>query len=205
MDSETKITFSKHELVCLLDTDFLLTKRTINEKVQTLLLKLASELANEPQALPLPPIRTKVSKGDNYRGLPYWVLDYPALFEKDDVLAYRTICRWGHEFSFTLHLAGAYLEKHKAQLIAGYDKLFAIQDLYICVNTQQWEHHFEVDNYRLFNEVVDDADAWEVFLEGKDFVKLSVKLPLEEWDGVVQRGVAVWRIFNGVIAFSAKG
>ena len=59
MDSETKITFSKHELVCLLDTDFLLTKRTINEKVQTLLLKLASELANEPQALGKEGVKTK--------------------------------------------------------------------------------------------------------------------------------------------------
>lgn len=199
MDSETKITFSKHELVCLLDTDFLLTKRTINEKVQTLLLKLASELANEPQALPLPPIRTKVSKGDNYRGLPYWVLDYPALFEKDDVLAYRTICRWGHEFSFTLHLAGAHLQKHKAQLVAGYETLAATQGLYVCMNTQQWEHHFEADNYRLFNEVVEDADAWERFIEGKDFVKLSVKLPLEDWDGVVERGVEVWRVFEEIL------
>lgn len=200
VDSETKITFSKHELVCLHDTDFLLTKRVINEKVQTLLLKLASELANEPQAMPLPPIRTKVSKGDNYRGLPYWVLDYPALFEKDDVLAYRTICRWGHEFSFTLHLAGAHLQSHKAQLVAGYKKLAAMQDLYVCVNTQQWEHHFEADNYLPFNEVVDDAIVWERFIDGKDFVKLSVKLPLEAWDGLVEKGVEVWHLYRSILS-----
>lgn len=72
MSSETKITFSRHELVCFHDTDFLLTKRAVGEKVQALLMRLALTLANEPQAQALPTIRTKVSKGENYRGLPYW-------------------------------------------------------------------------------------------------------------------------------------
>lgn len=200
VDSETKITFSKHELVCLQDTDFLLTKRAINEKVQALLLKLASELANEPQTMPLPPIRTKVSKGDNYRGLPYWVLDYPASFVKDNVFAYRTICRWGHEFSFTLHLAGAPLQQHKPSLIANYTQLVAMPGLYLCVNSQQWEHHFEEDNYRLFNEVIVDAAGWEAFLKEKDFLKLSIKMPLEDWDGVVERGVEVWCGFDEMLS-----
>ncbi len=199
VDSQAKITFSEHELVCLQDTDFLLTKRTINEKVQTLLLKLASELANEPQVMPLPPIRTKVSKGDNYRGLPYWVLDYPASFVKDDVFAYRTICRWGHEFSFTLHLAGAPLQQHKPALILNFNQLANVPGLYLCTNTYQWEHHFEADNYRLFNEVIDGADSWEAFLADKDFVKLAVKIPLDEWDGVVERGVEVWRGFREIL------
>jgi hypothetical protein len=199
VDSETKITFSKHELVCLQDTDFLLIKRAIDKKVQTLLLKLASELANELSALHFAPVRTKISKGENYRGLPYWVLDYPASFAKDDVFAYRTICRWGHEFSFTLHLAGAFLDDHKAALIASYDKLALTSGLYLCVNTTQWEHHFEHDNYRLFNEVVVDANEWKGFLSGRDFVKLAIKMPLDEWDGVVERGVKVWRGFSKIV------
>lgn len=200
VDSDTKITISKHELVCLHDTDFLLTKRAINEKVQTLMLKLASVLANEPQALPLPPIRTKVSKGENYRGLPYWVLDYPATFTQENTFAYRTICRWGHEFSFTQHLSGTYLLEHKAALVANYDKLAALPGLYLCVNTTQWEHHFEPDNYRMFNEVIINAGSWEAFLADMDFVKLAIKLPLDEWDVVLARGVAVWRGFNGMLS-----
>lgn len=199
VDSETKITFSKHELVCLQDTDFLLTKRAIDNKVQTLLLKLASELANELSALPFAPVRTKISRGENYRGLPYWVLDYPASFSKDGVFAYRTICRWGYEFSFTLHLSGIYLAEHKAALIANYDKLALTPGLYLCVNTTQWEHHFEHDNYRLFNEVVVDANEWKRFLSDREFVKLAIKMPLDEWDGVVERGVEVWRGFSKIV------
>jgi hypothetical protein len=199
VDSETKITFSKHELVCLQDTDFLLTKRVINEKVQTLLLKLASELANEPSVLPLAPIRTKISKGENYRGLPYWVLDYPAIFTQENTFAYRTICRWGHEFSFTLHLSGTFLAERKAALTANYHNLAAQPGLYLCVNTTQWEHHFEPDNYRLFNEVLVDASDWERFLSDRGFIKLAIKTPLDEWDGVVMRGVEVWRGFSKIV------
>jgi len=199
VDSETKITFSKHELVCLQDTDFLLTKRAIDHKVQTLLLKLASELANEPSALPLAPVRTKISRGENYRGLPYWVLDYSAIFTQENTFAYRTICRWGHEFSFTLHLAGAFLDDHKAALIASYDKLALTPGLCLCINTTQWEHHFEQDNYRLFNEVVVDGNEWKGFLSGREFVKLAIKMHLDEWDGVVERGVEVWRGFNKIV------
>jgi hypothetical protein len=199
VDSETKITFSKHELVCLQDTDFLLTKRAINEKVQTLLLKLASELANEPHALSLVPIRTKVSKGENYRGLPYWVLDYPAIFTQENTFAYRTICRWGHEFSFTLHLSGTYFSEHNAALISNYNNLASMQGLYLCTNTTQWEHHFEADNYNLYNEVIVDKSGWERFITDKEFIKLAIKMPLDELDGVVERGVQVWRGFSKIV------
>jgi hypothetical protein len=199
VDSETKITFSKHELVCLQDTDFLLTKRAIDKKVQTLLLKLASELANEPHALPLLPIRTKISKGENYRGLPYWVLDYPAIFAQENTFAFRTICRWGYEFSFTLHLSGIYLAEHKVAIIANFKNLAAQPGLYLCVNTTQWEHHFETDNYRLFHEAVVDANDWERFLSGRKFIKLAIKMPLDEWDVLVERGLEAWRGFSKIV------
>ena len=48
----------------------------------------------------------KISKGDSYLDLPYFVLDYPRLFSKEDVFAYRVMVRWGHEISFTFHLGG---------------------------------------------------------------------------------------------------
>jgi hypothetical protein len=196
MATSTKITISEHELVCLQDTDFLLTKRAISEKVQVLFMKLATRLADEPNATSLPHIRTKVSKGDNYRGLPYWVLDYPAIFNQEDIFAYRTVCRWGHEFSFTLHLAGAYLEEHKSALLQNYTTLKTQEELYLCINTTMWEHHFDADNYSLFNEAIVNESAWATFLAEKGFVKLAFKMPLEAWDEVVDKGVEVWQLLG---------
>jgi len=198
MGTSAKITISEHELVCLQDTDFLLIKRAISEKVQVLFMKLATRLADEPHATALPPIRTKVSKGDNYRGLPYWVLDYPASFSQENIFAYRTVCRWGHEFSFTLHLAGASLDEHKNALLRNFTKLSAHEGLYLCINSTMWEHHFEPDNYRLFNEVMADEDAWAIFLTQHGFIKLAFKMPLESWDGLRYGG------FGGMLVFKGK-
>lgn len=193
MSFETKITFSRHELVCLHDTDFLLTKRAVGEKMQTLLVGLALALADEPQARALPPIRTKVSKGENYRGLPYWVLDYPAIFSGDDVMAYRTICRWGHEFSFTLQLAGKYWEDNRAILALKYDYLSSLDGLYLCINHTMWEHHFEADNYLPFAEVINNSNDWQAFTGKATFLKLAFKLPLDDWEKVIRFGVDYYR------------
>jgi len=57
--------------------------------------------------LQVPP---RISKGENYKGLPWVVLDYPRCFGRDDVLAVRTLFWWGHYFSVTLHLKGSYKE-----------------------------------------------------------------------------------------------
>lgn len=201
MDSETKITISQHELVCLLDTDFLLTKRLINDKVQALLLQLATALSKEPLSASIATKPPKISKGENYRGLPYWVLDYPADFGQESILAYRTICRWGYEFSFTLQLSGEYLKKHQAALLANYSLLKSQDGLYLCINSTMWEHHFGEDNYRLFDEVIGNEAGLAAFLAEWDFVKLAFKMPLEEWDGVVERGVEFWRIYENILEY----
>src|SRR5450755_2986522 len=48
----------------------------------------------------------RISKGENYKGLPWVVLDYPRAFGRLDVLAVRTLFWWGNYFSVTLHLKG---------------------------------------------------------------------------------------------------
>ena len=40
----------------------------------------------------------KISRGENYRGLPYLILDYPAYFSQKDIFAFRTMFWWGHFF-----------------------------------------------------------------------------------------------------------
>lgn len=193
MASETKITISEHELVCLLDTGFLLTKQALNSKVQALLLQLAQSLAQGPIPTGLQNSGPKISKGENYRGLPYWVLDYPAVFGRSDVFAYRTICRWGHEFSFTLLLSGRFYNEYKLALAARYQQLSAHTALYLCINNSPWEHHYEADNYKLFAEVISSAQVWEDFLRDNTFLKLTFQMPLDEWNGAVDRGAAVWQ------------
>jgi len=63
-------------------------------------------------------VSPKISRGENYLGLPYLVLDYPRLFRPDAVLAIRTFFWWGHFFSSTLQLSGGYKTEFLSRLQA---------------------------------------------------------------------------------------
>ena len=56
----------------------------------------------------------KISRGENYNGLPYVMLDYPRCFGKEDVFAMRTMFWWGNFFSITWHLKGKYSKEYIA-------------------------------------------------------------------------------------------
>lgn len=117
----------------------------------------------------------KISKGENYLGLPYLVLDYPAAFEKEDILAFRTMFWWGNLFSVTLHLQGIYKDKFQQSVLQNIyqsDK----KGLYICHAETPWHYHFENDNY-IPAEDLTQAEISNLLTQ-KNFIKLSYKLPL---------------------------
>jgi hypothetical protein len=119
----------------------------------------------------------KISKGENYRGLPYLVLDYPAIFRKDDVFAFRTMFWLGNFYSSTLHLQGSFLERFRKQIVKNVDLLGELE-LNLCVNDTPWEYHYESDNYRPLSS--DDLDI----LSNHYFLKISRRFELESWQSL---------------------
>ena len=89
---------------------------------------------------------SKISRGENYGGLPYIVLDYPRQFDSLNIFAIRTLFWWGHEFSSTLQLAGSHKTAMTPKIEAAYHDLTK-RHYYIGVNDDPWQHHFEEDNY----------------------------------------------------------
>ena len=63
-----------------------------------------------------------------------------------DIFAIRTMFWWGNFFSITLHLSGIYKTMFAQKIIACYE-LLKETDFFICVHEEQWQHHFEKDNY----------------------------------------------------------
>ena len=112
----------------------------------------------------------KITAGENYKGLPYLVMDYPRVFERQDLMTFRTMIWWGNEASLTLHLQGKYWDKYQNLVIKNL-KETASQNLNWCVNSTPWEYHFEPDNYLPISDVSD-------FSNDKKFCKISRKLPL---------------------------
>src|ERR1700733_216708 len=106
--NEAKISLSQKEMDLVTNADWILTKNAILDKVKDLLAVLSESFQSylHMHTLLIPAGTPKISKGENYKGLPYLILDYPRSFEKEDILAIRTLFWWGHFFSITLHVAG---------------------------------------------------------------------------------------------------
>lgn len=178
---ETKIALSDKELEMVNDREWILTKQRIIQAVYHLLESVINDI-NElllpkwkdlSQQSTSPP---RIFKGENYLGLPYVTLDYPKLFDSDNTLTVRTMFWWGNFISVTLHAGKTYnhrlIEKIKRQRSQH-------TGLYVCINEDQWHHHFEADNYQLLQDI--SSEKLEEMID-KDFLKLAYKITLTEFN-----------------------
>jgi hypothetical protein len=177
----TNSDFSSKELEIIQNQDFLRTKKTVISKIQQLLgitqKKLARNLVQSQLSDGLissfSPM--KISRGENYRDLPYLVLDYPATFSKEDIFAFRTMFWWGNFFSCTLHLQGKPLEQYRFDILEKIDWLVK-NEYFVCIGETPWEYHYSSDNYKFLSR--NDIDA----IEKCRFLKLSKKIELDKWE-----------------------
>jgi len=175
------IPLSASELNVLSDRDFLMAKQRLTEKV----VKHLAQTERELQAMvatsgfPFPEgtqVKAgKIAKGENYRQLPYFVLDYPRLFSHQSTFAFRSMLWWGHQYSCTLHLSGDALMQFRESLLT---HLPSASD-YFCIHQTPWEYHFGSDNYVPLSTL--NANQIEQHLAGTGFVKVSNFTTLENW------------------------
>ena len=182
-----KIRLSQTEMELVNNADLILTKNAILKKVNQLLgdlqVKQQEFVRLEAQSLPekISGIYPKISKGENYKGLPYLILDYPRYFEHENIFAVRTLFWWGNFFSVTLHLSGDQKEEAEEKLMAAYHPLCK-KGYYCYMNEDQWEHHFESENYKRVSDM--SKDDFEKSIREKSFIKIVHKISLKEWDEV---------------------
>jgi hypothetical protein len=135
----------------------------------------------------------KIFRGENYRKLPYVVLDYPKLFSADNVLTFRSMFWWGNEFSFTLHLQGQALEKYRPAIEKNIHSLLN-HGVYFCVHQSPWQYYFANDNYILLDELYKEEKQFSTTLAQKPFIKLSRKIPVNDYEEVIDYGVETFRL-----------
>ena len=189
---------TEKEILILQDKDFLLTKATVLEKITELLghtredLKRTVENSNFsfPDGTNL--LNGKISKGENYKNLPYMVLDYPTLFAKNSTFAYRTMFWWGNFFSATLHLEGVALNYYRNSITTNLDRLLK-KDVYIGVGVTPWQYHYNKDNYALLNDIHYD------FISNCKFLKLSKKIELKKWSEAPEFSTNFFKLLLSVL------
>jgi len=149
---ETKVQFSDAEMDLMCNSEIILTKNKVAQKIKTLLEELQNRMTEHNKnrteifSRDVFSVSPKISKGENYLGLPYLILDYPRLFKQQDIFAIRTMFWWGHFFSTTLHLSGPFKIQYTPKIVASFDLL--VEGQYsIGISTDPWLHHFGSDNY----------------------------------------------------------
>lgn len=177
---------SPKELELVNHADWILTKNAIIHKVCLLFGELsegyrlaitdcplltADELGNRSP---------KISKGEQYEGLPWVMLDYPRNFSGDDAFAIRSFFWWGNFCSITLQLSGKFQQKYMGSLEHYFAKRATAappnEDWFIGTGTDPWKHHFRKDNYQPVSE-------WSTgSVSALPFIKVARKTPLHNWD-----------------------
>jgi hypothetical protein len=165
------VRLSTEELELVSDPAWILTKNSIIRKVVELFGELSGEwremLGSERPDSAGGQWQPKISKGEQYKGLPWVMLDYPRVFGKEDVFAIRTMFWWGHCFSVTLHLKGKYLRSYLPVIVSRRTELGAA-GFWPGTSQDEWEHEHS-------------PGPWEDS-EGRPFLKLSAIVGFDKWD-----------------------
>jgi hypothetical protein len=181
--SQTKVMLSPKELELVKNADWILTKNAVIQKVYLLFGGLSEvyrlALENNPsfEREDIGIRSPKISKGDQYEGLPWVMLDYPRNFAGEDSFSIRSFFWWGNFCSITVLLSGTFQEKYAASV----EEYFRSQsprcrDWFIGTGSDPWKHHFRKDNYLPVSE-------WNGGpMRDLPFIKLAKKIPLQEWD-----------------------
>ncbi len=183
---------TEREFRYLADTDFLRTKVEIYQKTDQLLSvtqeRLQDYINRQNPAFGLEVLTRggKISRGENYRQLPYHVLDYPRRFTAADVFALRTMVWWGNHLSLTLHLAGNSLATYRPELQSGLGQLQQ-WNWQVCVGTDPWQYVRDNTYYRSAQSWM--QNDWPEWVERREFCKFSVFLSLSQWDQLPEEAV----------------
>lgn len=183
--SPAKVTLSPKERELVTDPDWILTKNRVIGKVYTLFGQLSEQYKEEWNKTSFaerkePGFQSpKIAKGEQYRELPWVILDQPRHFTASDQFAIRSFFWWGNFCSITLQLSGTSKVNYQQALQYYFENNpSAKQDWWIGVGEDPWEHHFEESNYQPLSHM------HVANMATLPHIKLAKKISLQEWDNL---------------------
>lgn len=194
----SKIQLSSSEMDLMQNEAFILTKNRILDKTRMLLeivqLQQEEYLETHRPANIAFDKGPKISRGENYLGLPYLILDHPRQSAPDDLFFIRLMFWWGNFFSSTLHMSGRTLSQKREKIISSYE-ILALH--YIGINEDPWVHHFEENNYRKVGDM--SRAEFETCCTKASHLKIATRWPLSQWHEAPEFLFEHWKFLLGCI------
>ncbi|MBK9732712.1 MAG: hypothetical protein IPO83_15770 [Chitinophagaceae bacterium] len=176
-----KIILSEDELDVIRDGSFFEKKHRITEKIYQQFAN-AVRTANDEKiftGIDFPAgtdyTTGKITKGENYLGLPYILLDFPRNFKGEQRWAIRTMVWWGKFISSTLLISGASMDGVRESVVRQ-SNILSKKEAWICINESPWIHHFEKDNYQKIKKF--SRNEMSSMMKVAGFVKIARKIPI---------------------------
>ena len=187
MMQQTKIHLLPAEMEMVSSSDIILTKNAILQKIKSffeeiqikqldILKDYSTQLPNEVLT-----ISPKISRGENYKGLPWLVLDNPRYFQHYNTFAIRTMFWWGNFFSITLHLSGNNKDK-TLKKISKHISVLNENDFYVYDGQKEWEHDIEPISYKKISNL--NKEDLEKIVAANNFLKLAIKFPIDSLEAI---------------------
>jgi hypothetical protein len=180
MMDESKIQLSPAEIELMQNADLILTKNSVLQKIRSLLEEVQERqlqlVGKSSTANDLFQISPKISRGENYLGLPYFILDYPRFSSQEKFFFIRIMFWWGKFFSCTLHLAGDSKNRFREKIQQSYHEL---ANYFIGVSDDPWMHHLEENNYRKIGSMTEAE--FRLCCDRFDHIKIAGQYSLAEW------------------------
>ena len=184
---QTKIHLLPAEMEMVSSSDIILTKNAILQKIKSffeeiqikqldILKDYSTQLPNEVLT-----ISPKISRGENYKGLPWLVLDNPRYFQHYNTFAIRTMFWWGNFFSITLHLSGNNKDK-TLKKISKHISVLNENDFYVYDGQKEWEHDIEPISYKKISNL--NKEDLEKIVAANNFLKLAIKFPIDSLEAI---------------------
>lgn len=194
MQKQFQLTEFETELIG--NAEVMLAKNRIMQKVIGLFAALSGDYVSVAATSLISQVNfktPKISRGENYLSLPYVMLDYPRNFSKADAFAIRTFFWWGQHISIHLYLSGIYKTKYQHKVEIAINKGL-LQGWFWCVNQNEWQHHFEEDNYVSIHQGFDALPRERV-----NFLKIAKKIPLHKWNSSAETLLESFRLLINII------
>lgn len=194
----SKIQLSSSEMELMQNEAFILTKNRILDKTRMLLesvqLKQQEYLETHRTSKISFDKGAKISRGENYLGFPYLILDHPRQSAPDNLFFIRLMFWWGNFFSSTLHISGRTLNETREKIISSFEILSLH---YIGINEDPWVHHFEESNYKKIGDM--NRVQFETTCKKAVHLKIATKWPLAEWNEAPEFLFEHWKFLLGCI------
>ena len=169
------LNFKRQAISLLNNKELLLTKRQLLQQLDDQLIALGAYSFQKLRKYDIKSPSPKLSRGENYRGLPYRIIDYPRIFQPEHVFAFRTLFWWGNYVSCTLHLKGSFMNGNTFSMISSLPSE-TTHNTYLSYSGDEWNHCVFDNNYQLLQA----TNLSSVDIKNCAFLKVSRLLHLEE-------------------------